>query len=123
MIQEEVANYNEDPMPFEEYIATWKQNLESLQIIPGPPGYMCYGILNIPEATRIVTEEEVLAQGMDVGEVFPNELETHYIRQIYREYGWPHAFRREEGFAAVKVFIEKLSASETCDREWEDRLS
>lgn len=37
------------------------------------------------------------------------DLDVQYVRQIYREHGWPEAFRKDD---AEKVLVEIIEAME-----------
>jgi hypothetical protein len=53
---------------------------------------------------QIITEEEVITQEKPWG----IDLDIPYFRQLYRGFGWPHAFRREKTFDAVDKLMDKL---------------
>lgn len=104
-----------DMLPPED-IKDWFQRTEeayrSLHIIP------CVGRITIeadhvPERAAVlgpVTVEEVCAQTGD----WKTDLDIHYLRQLYRQHGWPDAFRREDARRAVddlmRVMGEKRGA-------------
>ncbi|KAL4724364.1 hypothetical protein ACLX1H_008978 [Fusarium chlamydosporum] len=98
-----------------------KQDYINLKLIP------CHGRITI-EAENvierpggdIITEEEVIAQEEEWG----TALDIQYIRQLYRGFGWPVAFKRDEAFDAVDQLMERLAEHrdewEPTDEEWDD---
>ncbi|EGP88761.1 uncharacterized protein MYCGRDRAFT_91624 [Zymoseptoria tritici IPO323] len=48
-----------------------------------------------------ITEKEVRAQEEDWG----TELDELFVKQMWRQYGWPEAFRREEAVEAMEAFM------------------
>ncbi|VBB75931.1 Putative protein of unknown function [Podospora comata] len=67
------------------------------------------------ERQEPVTEEEFL--GQDPNEGWGTDLDKAYIKQLYREHGWPDNFLREECFWVVNDLMEMVM--ETRDDEWE----
>ncbi|EXK82071.1 hypothetical protein FOQG_13587 [Fusarium oxysporum f. sp. raphani 54005] len=98
-----------------------KQDYITLKLIP------CRGRITI-EADKIkerpggeiITEEEVIAQE----EAWGTALDIQYIRQLYRGFGWPLAFRRDEAFDAVDQLMDKLAEHrdewEPTEEDWDD---
>ncbi|EKJ70066.1 hypothetical protein FPSE_09759 [Fusarium pseudograminearum CS3096] len=98
-----------------------KQDYITLKLIP------CRGRITI-EADKIeerlgedvITEEEVIAQEGAWG----TALDIHYIRQLYRGFGWPLAFRKDEAFNAVDQLMDKLAEHrnewEPTEEDWDD---
>ncbi|KAL5588110.1 hypothetical protein FOVSG1_013246 [Fusarium oxysporum f. sp. vasinfectum] len=98
-----------------------KQDYVTLKLIP------CRGRITI-EADKIkerpggeiITEEEVIAQE----EAWGTALDIQYIRQLYRGFGWPLAFRRDEAFDAVDQLMDKLAEHrgewELTEEDWDD---
>ncbi|OAQ63637.1 hypothetical protein VFPPC_09706 [Pochonia chlamydosporia 170] len=100
------------PCDVRRYLNKLKLAYRSLKLIP------CVGRITIeadkvPETVRKITEEEVLAQSVNWG----TALDVQYVRQLYREHGWPEAFRREDAKAAVDSLMGLVM--ERRDDEWE----
>ncbi|CAG7562526.1 unnamed protein product [Fusarium equiseti] len=114
IMQEDNKVQDVEPVDLKEYLEGLKQAYINLNLIP------CRGRLilevtkdvsELPDGQRI-TEEEVIAQD----EEWETELDIQYIRQLYRDFGWPNAFKRDEAFDAVDKLMDKIR-----DRreEWE----
>ncbi|KAJ4110263.1 hypothetical protein NW768_012023 [Fusarium equiseti] len=103
-----------EPVDLREYLDGLKQAYINLDLIPCR-GRFTFEVVNdvgeLPEGKRI-TEEEVISQD----EEWETELDIKYIRQLYRDFGWPNAFRQDEAFDAVDELMDKIK-----DRrgEWE----
>jgi hypothetical protein len=100
------------PCDVREYLNKLKRAYRSLKLIP------CLGRITIeaekvPETSRNITEVEILAQSANWG----TDLDVQYVRQLYRQHGWPDAFRREDAKAAVDSLMELVM--ERRDDEWE----
>ncbi|KAI8722838.1 hypothetical protein NCS52_00428900 [Fusarium sp. LHS14.1] len=100
-----------DPVDIRTYFEQLRGHFENLRLIP------CHNrtILdyNVAEHTGIITEEEVMSQEeKDWG----TPLDYQYIRQLYRGFRWPHAFRRDEAVQAVNQLMEKIRNKRD---EWE----
>ena len=66
----------------------------------------------VEERSDRISEEEVHAQ-TEMG--WGTDLDIQYIRQIYRDHGWPNAFRKDE----IGEVCEKLSeALDLRGRTW-----
>jgi hypothetical protein len=106
------------PRDVREYLDELKEAYRSLKLIPCV-GRVTIGAEQVPEASGSITEEEFLAQG----EYWESDLDIQYIRQLYRQHGWPDAFRREDAKAAVDRLMELVMErrGERCemeDRDW-----
>lgn len=95
-----------------EYFEDLKGKYRRLELIPFPGREMIEsGAVGVKpgEPARVVSEEEVLAQTDPyVGSTIPDVL---YVQQLYRSYGWPDAFRREEALGAVRALIAGREAA------------
>ncbi|KAM0228962.1 hypothetical protein ACHAPO_010369 [Fusarium lateritium] len=104
-----------DPVDIKEYFNGLKEAYRNLILIPYP-GRVTIEVLHpvdeLPEG-KTVTEEEVIAQE----QWWPTYLDIQYIRQLYRGFGWPNAFRKDEAFRAVDRLMEKLPEDRL---GWED---
>lgn len=101
------------PRDIKEYFQELKEAYRSLRLIP------CVGRVTIEadsveERASHIDEEEVLAQSEEWG----TNLDKQYIRQVYRQHGWPDAFRREDAEKAVEELTE-LVRERRNDWEWE----
>ncbi|PFH60187.1 hypothetical protein XA68_11348 [Ophiocordyceps unilateralis] len=105
-------------------IQTWFDELtesyRTLQLIPCV-GYTTILADDVPERAAglgAITVEEVCAQT----EGWKTALDVNYLRQLYRQHGWPDAFRREDAKTAVDELLrlvwEKRGALWESD-EWE----
>ncbi|KAK3991437.1 hypothetical protein QBC44DRAFT_392921 [Cladorrhinum sp. PSN332] len=107
-------------MNVEERFAEYKERYRNLELIPFP-GKVALDLEikgrldEFTEAKEKIAEEDVLAQE----EEFPTVLDVQYLKQIYREYGWPLAFRREECFERVETLLESIA--EKGRGGWEDQ--
>ncbi|KAH6964795.1 hypothetical protein EDB82DRAFT_511012 [Fusarium venenatum] len=81
-----------DPMDIKEYFNGLKEAYRNLALIPCP-GRVTIEVLHpvdeLPEG-KTITEGEVIAQK----QWWPTDLDIQYIRQLYREFGWPNAFKK-----------------------------
>ncbi|PGH00367.1 hypothetical protein GX51_05866 [Blastomyces parvus] len=93
-----------DPVDVRSYFSSLKEAYRSLRLIP------CQGMVTIEadadEADGNIAEQEVCAQTEEWG----TDMDIQYIRQLYRQHGWPFAFRKDEAEAAVDKLHERLSA-------------
>lgn len=102
------------PQDIQDYFNELKDTYRSLKIIP------CVGRITIkanrvPERNHsldVITQDQVCAQEEEWG----TELDIHYVRQLYRQYGWPDDFRRDE---ARMVLDELMSRIEEKRWVWE----
>ncbi|KAM4066211.1 hypothetical protein HRG_000347 [Hirsutella rhossiliensis] len=85
------------------YFEELKAAYRSLKLIP------CFGKKtleadNVPEVAVDITKEQVYAQPQDWG----TDLDVQYIRQVYRQHGWPDAFQRDEAKKAIDDLIQSM---------------
>ncbi|MFD3373858.1 MULTISPECIES: hypothetical protein [unclassified Streptomyces] len=90
-----------------EYFEDLKEKYRSLELIPCPGEEMievrAAGVgPEIPG--EVFSEEEVL---MQTDELWGTHLDIRYTRQLYRAFGWPNAFRRDEALREMKELIAK----------------
>ncbi|KAI3574065.1 hypothetical protein IWW34DRAFT_885205 [Fusarium oxysporum f. sp. albedinis] len=102
-----------EPADMREYLEGLKEVYRTLQILPcrGRITLEAENVSERPESERI-TEEEVATQE----EKWGTDLDVQYIRQLYRDHGWPNAFQRDEAFDAVERLMDKIRDSR---EEWE----
>ncbi|OAG04648.1 uncharacterized protein CC84DRAFT_1187660 [Paraphaeosphaeria sporulosa] len=97
------------------YDYTDAEQHDGIRLIPCP-GRETEEAESVPEREEHIDQSEVLAQELEWG----TDLDWQFVRQVYREFGWPDAFRREE---AVRV-IEDFMALKSNERgEWEEAFN
>lgn len=87
----------------QEFFDKLKEEYRSLRIIPYA-GCVSLEAERLPECEEEITEAEICAQSGGWG----SDLDAQYVRQLYRSYGWPDAFRREEAFKAMEGLFESM---------------
>lgn len=102
-----LTGYGNNADDVREYVDRTKRHFETLQMIPYSEGFnnLAAGLVDIHEH---ITEEEILNAEGD----WETDLAKRYLRQVYREHGWPKEFRREEAFSVVDGLLEKLKERE-----------
>ncbi|KAH6964793.1 hypothetical protein EDB82DRAFT_285374 [Fusarium venenatum] len=83
-------------VPVEQYFAKLKEQYKKMQLVSGD-GRITIEADDIPERDERISEEEVNSQT----EEWQTDLDVQYIRQIYRDHGWPHSFDSKAAFKAV----------------------
>ncbi|KAG5664810.1 hypothetical protein KAF25_008544 [Fusarium avenaceum] len=83
-------------IPVDELFENLKEQYRTLELVPGR-GRETIHAKGVPEIERRITEEEVQAQTEEWG----TNLDIQYVKQIYRDHGWPNSFRREEAFKVI----------------------
>lgn len=109
-----------DPGPkrLKVWIEEMQEDYRDLRLIPCP-GRVTMDCTDVPERQDEdgrITEEQIRQQTED----WPTELDVQYVRQVYRDYGWPHAFRKDEAFAYMSQLLVSLE-EENDDRYWEEK--
>ena len=94
---------NLDAVDVKEFFAALKEEYRSLRLIPYK-GSVPMEAEDISECDEEITEAEICAQPED----WWTELDALYVRQMYRSYGWPDAFRREEAWKAMDELYEAV---------------
>lgn len=90
-------------MDIDEFLAEWRNELDSLINIPMPYPYgNMFNGFEESEGKMHVTLEEALSDAHWEGEV-----SMQYVRQIYRNHGWPSQFRCHEAFAKAVAYAAK----------------
>lgn len=101
-----------DPVDAKEFLEDLKNRFRSLELIPCPGRETLVTAAGRSDAVETISEEKVRAQTEDWG----TDLDLQFVRQVYRQYGWPHDFRRTEAVS----FIEDFMAQDKERRdEWE----
>lgn len=103
-INEDVVRMNLiSAVDMKEYLGNMKEAYRTLKLIPCRQR-IPLEVWDIPESTREITKEEVISQT----DVWMTNLDVQYIRQVYRHYGWPDHFQREEAFKEVDEVMDLM---------------
>lgn len=94
----------------EEFFNNLKQAYRSLQLIPCPGGETVEAD-RVDERADEITEDMVRVQAEEWG----TDLDIQYLRQLYRQHGWPDQFRKDDAKQAVH---ELLSSMEGRRGDW-----
>jgi hypothetical protein len=97
-------------IPVDEFFENLKERYQTLKLIPARERETI-DAERVPEIERRIMEEEVHAQTED----WETDLDIQYIRQVYRDHGWPNSFRLEE---ASKVIDDWQDAMEEGSRSY-----
>lgn len=90
----------------EDYFAALREKFSSLQRIPScGRGMEALDAHYIPETTRHITERDILNQQ---GQLWGTHLDLQFVRQVYRQFGWPDRFQKEEASAAMDIVLQKV---------------
>ncbi|EEP77764.1 conserved hypothetical protein [Uncinocarpus reesii 1704] len=92
-----------DPVDVRTFFNDLKEKHRSLTLIP-LDGRETIEADEVDERTDEISEDEVGAQT----ETWATDLDIQYLRQLYRQYGWPDAFRREEAHHAINEQMNLL---------------
>jgi hypothetical protein len=86
------------------YFEDLKDAYRSLKLLPciGRNTIDAHSVIDRPST---ITEEEYRAQPTDR---WGTELDIQYVRQIFRQYGWPHAFRKDDANKAIDELMDRL---------------
>ncbi|KAL6912433.1 hypothetical protein FSST1_010193 [Fusarium sambucinum] len=88
-------------VPVEEFFANLKEQYKALKLIPGK-SRVTIEAENVPDCDERITEDEVNGQT----EKWGTNLDIQYVRQIYRDHGWPHSFDFEAASKAIDDWLE-----------------
>jgi hypothetical protein len=91
-----------DPVDVKEFLEDLKNKSRSLELIPCP-GRETQVTAAGPAKPVAISEEEVRAQTESWG----TDLDLQFVRQVYRQYGWAHDFRRTEAVDHIEDFMAK----------------
>lgn len=94
----------------------WIQEMKDaycrLDIIPCP-GRITMDCIGVPENEKSrIAEDEFKAQTED----WPTDLDVQYVRQVYRDHGWPYAFQRDKAFSYMCHLLEYMDNHS--ERSW-----
>ncbi|ATY60557.1 hypothetical protein A9K55_006901 [Cordyceps militaris] len=114
---EVVSGLGDDgPKPLAAWVDEMKQLFACLRLIP------CDGKLMLVCEEVEDTEERIGEDQFRAEEgCFPTDLDVRFIRQVYREYGWPERFRYKEAMAYLLPVVEEI-AEDNDERWWMDRI-
>jgi hypothetical protein len=102
IIEEEIRGNHVGVWDVRVYFDRMKEAYRSLQLIPCLDFEMVEA-WDEDEPDDEISIEEVLAQTDD----WLTDLDTQYGRQIYRQHGWPDAFRKDDAKKAVDKLMEQ----------------
>lgn len=102
------------PKPLAAWVAEMKELFARLRLIPcdGKLTLVCKDVKDTEE--RIGEDEFRAEEGY-----FPTDLDVRFVRQVYREYGWPERFRYKEAMAYLLPLLQDV-AEDNDDRWWMD---
>jgi hypothetical protein len=90
----------------EEYLQELRHKFSSLQLIPScVVGEVTLDAGYVDETTRHITEQDLVNQQ---GEMWGTNLDKQFVRQAYRQYGWPHQFQKEEAAVALAKVVRRV---------------
>ncbi|KAH7145462.1 hypothetical protein B0J13DRAFT_501166 [Dactylonectria estremocensis] len=114
-IIQDTVGVNQESYPVEEYFDTLMKQYRNLELIPCP-GRVTLEASNV-DKRDIVSLEEVCNQM----EYWPTDLDIQYVRQLYRQHGWPGAFRKDEATKAIDDLMSVVKNSGGKCRTWESK--
>ncbi|KAK4442665.1 hypothetical protein QBC34DRAFT_479925 [Podospora aff. communis PSN243] len=88
-----------------DYIKKRKFQLRKLVHIPCPGRETMEIDHSLGKPEGEVTEEQVFAQEI---KAWGTDLDFRYMRQVYREHGWPEEFEREECWEFIEGFLARM---------------
>ena len=91
------------------YFDDMKEDYRRLKLIPCV-GHVTIEAAEVDERLDRISEEEIRAQTEHWG----TNLDIQYIRQLYRQHGWPDAFRKDDAQKA----LDELEESIVDTRNW-----
>ncbi|KAF5644594.1 hypothetical protein F52700_2597 [Fusarium sp. NRRL 52700] len=92
-----------DAVPIETFFDNLKEQYKTLKLIPGRKR-ITIEAEKFPEHDGRITEEAVNTQAEEWG----TDLDIQYIRQVYRDYGWPESFRFQEASNVIDGWLTPL---------------
>jgi len=121
MIQEEMGRMDTvGVFDMKEWIEDYKEKYRSLKLIPYPgrETVECEHVPERGEGAEIITFEEIRAQKDVDGHPWRSDLDIHYIRQVYRQYGWPDAFRKDDCWEFLSGKMELMEEEDYHGHVW-----
>ncbi|WXC61420.1 hypothetical protein SNK03_007295 [Fusarium graminearum] len=103
----------EDPVDIQVYFNSLKERYRKLELFPGPPSIVTQEYEEVPEDDDTITEQEFLEQGPGIS-VYEN---ANFARKLYRRFGWPDAFQRDECWKEVGRLQDEMNDMD--DSIWE----
>lgn len=99
----------DDPVDIQLYFNRLKEKYRQAEIFPGPPGTITqHEDFEENPDEEMITEEQFLEQGPDVD----REMNLQFAWRLYRSFGWPGAFRREECWKEVRRLQDIMNEME-----------
>ncbi|KAK1759116.1 hypothetical protein QBC47DRAFT_371084 [Echria macrotheca] len=92
------------------------EKYRNLELISSP-GRVTLDGSRVPERHGRVSEEEIMAEKAPFGET---DVSVQFVRQVYRDYGWPNSFQREECQKYINDLMTRLEEAglESWERDW-----
>ncbi|KAK0644366.1 hypothetical protein B0T16DRAFT_460429 [Cercophora newfieldiana] len=87
-----------------EFFRTKKKQYRSLSQIPYP-SHLTMQFETVPESSERITAEQVLSQKE---REWGTDLDVQFIRQLYRDHGWPDTFRKAECFQYLDELMKRI---------------
>lgn len=103
----------EDPVDIQVYFNSLKERYRKLKLFPGPPSIVTQEYEEVPEDDDTITEQEFLEQGPEIS-VYEN---ANFARKLYRRFGWPDTFQRDECWKEVGRLQDEMNDMD--DSIWE----
>lgn len=108
-----------DPMSLEDWIDRMKDAYCRLQLLPCP-GKITLDCTDVPEYENgRIMQDEIKAQTGD----WPTNLDIQYVRQVYRDHGWPNAFQRDAAFSYMRDLLVTIGDEANMHRRWPEAES
>lgn len=103
-IIEEVIRVDQlGPYDVSSYFDSLKESYRNLKLIPCS-GRVTIEAEDVEERVDQIRVEQVRAQTESWG----TDLDIQYIRQLYRQHGWPQAFRKDDARKAVDELMDSM---------------
>ncbi|KAM0232069.1 hypothetical protein ACHAPO_008103 [Fusarium lateritium] len=98
IVDSDIRGDSEDPVDIQVYFNSLKERYRKLELFPGPPDSVTQEYEEMPECDETITEAEFLEQGPKISVV----ENVDFGRKLYRRFGWPDSFQREECWKEVE---------------------
>jgi hypothetical protein len=103
IIEEQSKAGEASAIPVKDYFSNLEEQYETLTLIPGG-SRVTIEMENVPEheGKGRITLDEVNSQTQE----WRTDLDIQYVRQIYRDHGWPSSFSRKAASRAIDNWLE-----------------
>ncbi|KAF4342822.1 hypothetical protein FBEOM_3231 [Fusarium beomiforme] len=108
IIEDFVRAFMLSSVPVEAFFDNLKEQYRSLKPIPGRRR-ITIEAEKVPETNKRITKEEVNVPTDEWG----TDLDIQYIRQIYRDHGWPESFDLDQASKAINDWLEPLGGGDS----------